>query len=73
MTGKNTIDSDLLDMLFNKASTMETLGVDDSTKSLVEQIGGAAPDDNLDVFIKNVLSEVTTNAYGLDDEDEIDE
>jgi SWI/SNF-related matrix-associated actin-dependent regulator 1 of chromatin subfamily A len=70
MVGKNTIDFDLLDMLYRKASAMETLGVDMHVKSLVGSIGGSAPDDDLKTFIKAIENEVQKNGYALDDEDE---
>lgn len=70
MLGKDTIDVDLLDMLYKKASTMESLGVGNDSKQLVQSLGGQAPDDNLSKFIKAIESEINKNGYGLDDEDE---
>lgn len=70
VTGKDTIDVDLLDMLYKKASTMESLGVGSDSKQLIQSLGGQAPDDNLGKFIKAIESEIQSNGYGLDDEDE---
>lgn len=70
VTCKDTIDQDLLEMLYKKASTMESLGVDSNAKDLLTSIGGQAPDDNLSLFIQNIEKEVATNGFGLDDHDD---
>lgn len=71
VTAKNTIDADLLNTLHKKALAIETLGIVDDAKSMVGSIGGAAPSDDLDVFIKAVESQILAGGFGIDDEDSI--
>lgn len=71
VTAKNTIDMDLLNTLHKKALAIETLGIVDDAKSMVGSIGGMAPSDDLDVFIKAVESQILAGGFGIDDEDSI--
>lgn len=73
VTAKNTIDSDLLSTLHRKALAIETLGITDDAKGMVMSMGGQAPSDDLDTFIKSVEQQINDGGFGITDEDEDDE
>lgn len=70
VTGKNTIDSLLLETLYKKAQAVDTVGISEEGKHIVANIGGMAPSDDLNMFVSAVSAQIKSEGYALDDEDE---
>jgi SWI/SNF-related matrix-associated actin-dependent regulator of chromatin subfamily A-like protein 1 len=69
VTAKGTIDELLLETLYNKAQAVETLGISDEAKKMVGNIGGMAPQDDMNSFVNSVSAQIKAEGYGLDDEE----
>lgn len=69
VTAKDTIDSLLMEVLYKKSNDIESLGIVDDAKKLVQGLGGAAPEDDLDSFVKALSKQVEQDGFGLYDED----
>lgn len=69
VTAKGTIDELLMEVLYKKSQDIESLGIVDDAKNLVQGLGRAAPDDDLDSFVKALSKQVADDGFGLYDED----
>ncbi len=69
VTAKGTIDELLLETLYKKAQAVETIGISDEAKKMVGNIGGMAPQDDMNSFVNAVSSQIKSEGYGIDDED----